>query len=105
MIGGERRSWAADALTQAFALNELIWIEGHDQSYADFEPQVARPEVAVVILAIRWSRHGFGEVKEFCDRYNKLLVRLPGGYSPNLVAFHMLSQVGERLGKLDLAIP
>ena len=105
LIGGERRSWAADALTQAFGLNELIWIEGHDQSYADFEPQVARPEVAVVILAIRWSRHGFGEVKEFCDRYDKLLVRLPGGYSPNLVAFHMLSQVGERLGKLDLAMP
>ncbi|MDQ3250558.1 MAG: hypothetical protein M3Q45_15300, partial [Chloroflexota bacterium] len=70
-----------------------------DQSYADFEPQVARPEVAVVILAIRWSRHGFGEVKAFCDQYDKLLVRLPGGYNPNLVAHHILNQVGARLDK------
>jgi len=99
LIGGEKRVWAVEALTEAFALQELVWIEGHDQSYADFEPQVARPEVAVVILAIRWSRHGFGEVKAFCDQYDKLLVRLPGGYNPNLVAHHILNQVGARLDK------
>jgi len=99
LIGGDRRPMAVEALTTAFELKELIWVEGRDQTYADFEPQVARADVAVVILAIRWSRHGFGEVKEFCDKYNKLLVRLPGGYSPNQLAFHIVSQVGDRLGK------
>lgn len=97
LIGGERRQAAAAALSSAFALKELIWIEGHDQTYTDFEPHVARPEVAVVLLAIRWSRHGFGEVKEFCLRYDKPLVRLLGGYNPNQVAYTILSQIGQRL--------
>jgi hypothetical protein len=103
LIGGDRRPMAAEALTTAFGLKELIWVEGRDQTYADFEPEVARGEVAVVILAIRWSRHGFGEVKAFCEKYGKPLVRLPGGYSPNQLAFHIVSQVGERLGKANLA--
>lgn len=102
LIGGDRRPQAAEALTEAFALKELIWVEGRDQTYADFEPHVARSDVSVVILAIRWSRHGFGEVKEFCDKYGKLLVRLPGGYNPNQLAFHIISQVGERLGKSSI---
>ncbi|MEZ4729846.1 MAG: hypothetical protein R3E79_22165 [Caldilineaceae bacterium] len=97
LIGGERRPAAAVALKTAFALQELIWIEGHDQTYMDFEPHVARPEVTVVLLAIRWSRHGFGEVKEFCDRYSKPLVRLPAGYNPNRVAYTILNQIGHRL--------
>ncbi len=98
LIGGERRPHAAEALTEALGLTELIWMEGREQSYAAFEPHVARPDVAVVILAIRWSSHGFGEVKEFCDKYGKPLVRLPAGYNPNQVAYHILTQVGDRLG-------
>lgn len=97
LIGGERRQAAASALCTAFELKELIWIEGHDQTYTDFEPHVARTEVSVVLLAIRWSRHGFGEVKEFCDRYNKPFVRLLGGYNPNQVAHTILNQIGQRL--------
>mgnify|MGYP001405736942 CR=1 FL=1 len=105
LIGGINRPLAAESLKQALALRELVWVEGRDQTYADFEPYVARPDVAVVILAIRWSRHGFGEVKEFCDKYDKPLVRLPGGYSPNQVALHIMSQVAERLAeKAALAV-
>jgi hypothetical protein len=102
LIGGLRRPQAAEALTQALELKELVWVEGRDQTYADFEPYVARPDVAVVILAIRWSRHGFGEVKEFCDKYDKPLVRLPGGYSPNQVAANIMNQVAERLSNKAL---
>lgn len=97
LIGGLKRPLAAEALTHALELKELVWVEGRDQTYELFEPHVARSDVAVVILAIRWSRHGFGEVKAFCDKYDKPLVRLPGGYSPNQIAFHIMSQVGERL--------
>jgi hypothetical protein len=97
LIGGERRPQAAEALATALGLQEVIWVEGREQTYTAFEPHVARPDVAVVLLAIRWSSHGFGEVREFCEKYGKPLVRLPGGYSPNQVAFHIISQVGERL--------
>ena len=103
LIGGELRPYAKRALEEAFQLDELVWVEGQDQSYMEFEPQVAHPEVDVVLLAIRWSRHGFSDVKTFCDKYDKLLVRLPGGYSPNIVAHHIVDQVGKRLEKLRVA--
>src|SRR5206468_7485107 len=78
LIGGERRPPAAEALEDALGLRELIWIETREhQTHAVFEPYVARDDVAVVVLAIRWSSHGFGEVKAFCDKYGKPLVRLP----------------------------
>ena len=102
-IGGERRLAAEEALRNAFALKELIWLEGHDQTYTAFEPYVARPDVNVVILALRWSRHGFGQVKEYCDHYDKLFVRLVGGYNPNQVAHVLLKQIGDRLAQRGAA--
>ena len=50
-----------------------------------------------MLLAIRWSSHSFGDVRDYCERYGKLLVRLPGGYHPNQVAHQLLTQVGLRL--------
>lgn len=98
LIGGDRRLPAQEALTDAFQLRALEWVatREHD-SVATFEPHIARRDVAVVLLAIRWSSHSFGEVRHFCDRYNKPLVRLPGGYNPNQVALQILNQCGERL--------
>jgi len=97
LIGGQTRPYAANALTTALELGDLIWLEGSHSSYFAFEPHVARPDVAVVLLAVRWSAHGFAEVKAFCDKYAKPLVRLPAGCSPNQVAHHILGQVGDRL--------
>jgi hypothetical protein len=98
MIGGDRRPFSSDALIESFGLKELIWIETREhQTHTVFEPHVARTDVALVLLAIRWSSHSFGEVKEYCDKYGKPLVHLPAGYNPNQVAFHILKQVEERL--------
>lgn len=60
------------------------------------EPYVARPEVSVVLLATRWSKRRFTVVQQFCRRYGKLLVRLPGGYNPNQVAHQILRHWGDR---------
>ncbi|MDG3003910.1 hypothetical protein [Paludisphaera mucosa] len=99
LIGGARRPDAHDALRSALGLQELIWIETREhESIERFEHSVARPDVALVILAIRWSSHAFGEVKTFCDRYGKPLLRLPGGYNPNQVAKQVLDQCSGRLG-------
>jgi len=98
LIGGDRRHAAADSIMKAFGLTDLIWIETREhQTHSVFEPHVARDDVAAVILAIRWSSHGFGEVKDFCDRYDKPLVRLPAGYSPNQLAHHIIGQIAGRL--------
>ena len=96
----EKWIFTQEALKTAFGLKELFSIETREhESIDDFEPYVARPEVSLVLLAIRWTRHSYGETKEFCDKYGKPLVRLPGGYDPNQVAFQILEQCGERLGK------
>lgn len=98
LIGGDKRPGAYQALKEAFDLRELIWIETRShESIAGFEPYVKRPDVAAVLLAIRWSSHSYGEVRGFCEIHNKPLVRLPGGYNPNQVAAQIMNQCSEKL--------
>jgi hypothetical protein len=93
IIGGERRPHAYEALKSAFRLKELIWISTREHESVDqFEPYVARPHVDAVLLAIRWTSHSYGEVRDFCLKHGKLFVRLPGGYNPNQVAHQVLLQ-------------
>jgi hypothetical protein len=99
LIGGSRRHKAEEALERAFGLGELIWVETKEhQSVSTFEPLVSRRDVALVLLAIRWSSHSFGDVKQLCDLHAKPLVRLPGGYSPNQVAAQIVAQSSDQLG-------
>ena len=98
LIGGDRRPEALESLKTSFGLKELYWIATREhQSLEGFEAYISRPDVAVVLLAIRWSSHSYGDVKLFCDRHDKPLVRLPAGYNPNQAAHQILSQCGDRL--------
>lgn len=98
LIGGDRRREAQESLRKAFELDTLIWLQTKEhQSVETFEPLIARPEVALVLLAIRFASHGFGDAKQFCETHGKPLVRLPGGYSPNQVAAQILMQCSEQL--------
>ena len=98
LIGGDCRAARKEALERAFGLKELVWVETKPgQSVNSFVPFVARPDVAAVLLAIRWSSHGFVEVRQICDRYDKPLVWLPGGYGVNQVANLIMAQCSERL--------
>jgi hypothetical protein len=100
LIGGDRRPQSEQALKQALGLSDLLWVEAREHtSITRFEPYIARPDVALVLLAIRWSSHSYSEVSEFCQRYGKPLVRLPGGYNPNQVATQILDQCSARLEK------
>lgn len=99
LIGGENRPGAAQSLESAFRLKELIWVATREhQSIDGFEAPIARTDVAVVLLAIRWTSHSYGDVKYFCEKHGKPLVRLPAGYNPNQVAVQILSQCGDKLG-------
>lgn len=98
LIGGDRRPEAQKALITSLGLDQLFWIETREhQPVSTFEPVISRPEVVMVLLAIRWSSHAFGDVKHVCARLGKPLVRLPGGYHPNQVASQILVQCGDRL--------
>jgi len=98
LIGGERRPHAQRALQEAFGLKELRWLEpGEHESFEVFEPYVAQPDVPVILLAIRWVSHSHSNVQQFCTKYEKPLVKLPAGYSPNQVAHQIMQQCGNRL--------
>lgn len=89
---------ARDALLRSFELTELDWIEARaHQSIERFKPNIARPDVALVLLPIRWSSHSFGELKSFCEGLGKPFVQLPGGYNVNQVAVQILNQASEKL--------
>lgn len=98
LIGGQVRPPRRDALVRAFKLADLEWLSTPEHtSITYFEPSIMRPETAVVLLAIRWSNHDYAEVQQYCDKYGKLLVRLPAGYHPNQVAHQIMKQVGDQL--------
>lgn len=104
LIGGQRRPHHVAALRQALGLADVRWLTTPEHtSFTVFEPDIARPDVAVVVLAIRWSNHDYAEVQRYCDKYSKPLVRLRAGYNPNQLAHHILSQAGERLAALATA--
>src|SRR5205823_2887284 len=64
LIGGVERAASRRAIERAFGLSELNWISTRPhESVTIFEPAVARAEVAVVLLAIRWASHSYGDVK------------------------------------------
>ncbi|MFO0851544.1 MAG: hypothetical protein U0871_23740 [Gemmataceae bacterium] len=98
LIGGQVRPAHKAALIRAFDLADVRWLSTPEHtSYTVFEPDIARPEVAVVLLAIRWVSHSYAEIDQFCQRYGKPLVRLRAGYNPNQVAHQILTQAGQRL--------
>ncbi len=97
MIGGEPRPEALRKIERSFSCR-LEWLSGAPhQSHYDFEPAIARREVALVLLLIRWSSHGFAEVSDFCRAHGKPLVRVPSGYGVNSLAHAVLNQASGQL--------
>lgn len=98
MIGGERRPLRQAAIEKAFELKELIWDTADEHtSNANFMPAVSRDDVAVVLLAIRWSSHSYGDMETVCRELDRPFVRLPAGTNANQIAHQVIRQVGQRL--------
>jgi hypothetical protein len=104
LIGGVPRVDAQIRLKRDLELEELIWVETRaHQSTSPFEPVISRPEVNIVLLAIRWASHSFSEIDTLCARLEKPLVRLPRGYNPSEVARQILAQASGKLASLETA--
>jgi len=98
LIGGDERPRTAQIIVEAFDLRDLVWCDTRPHmSHLLLEPAIARADVSVVLLAIRWASHGLGEIRTFCERYQKPLVRLPGGYSVSQLAYQIVQQASDRL--------
>ena len=100
LVGGDRRESAEQALVEALGLKSVHWVSTQDQDGLEsLESAASQADVALVLLAIRWSSHSYGDVKAICEKHQKPLVRLPGGFSVNQVASQVMAQTG---GRLDL---
>ena len=98
IVGGETRPQSRQALIDAFDLADCYWPTFREHtSNTRFETYIDRPDVAVVLLAIRWSSHSYGDLKATCDTLGKPMVRLKAGYGVNRVAVDILEQVSGRL--------
>lgn len=97
-IGGDERGPARTKLEEAFELSELRWVKTReDNTRIEFEHELAREDVALVILATRWIRHALNEARELARKYGKPIVQLPCGYNPNRVAHDIVTQCGKLL--------
>lgn len=100
VLGGEVRVEAETALRDAFGLSGLTWLHLDDNpTNEDFSRAIARENVSVVVLLIRWARHRYGDAKEAADLHDKPFVRVPGGYNPNSIAAAIMNQASERLSR------
>lgn len=100
LVGGDQRDNARLALKEAFALDDVIWLDSQPhQSLDRFKPHILHDKVKIVALLIRWASHSYGELGRFCQRHGKMFVRLPTGYSPNQVANQIMAQCGYLLNQ------
>ena len=98
LIGGEERKHTAAALLEAFGLKELRWVATRvHQSVEPIRTAASRPDVDLVLLAIRWISHSFGEVRSTCVEAGVPLVRLPAGLNPTQVAHQIIEQASDNL--------
>lgn len=98
LIGGDERPYTKRAIEDAFGCT-LVWVATRPHESIDlFVPYVQRQEVAVVLLAIRWSSHSYAEVAHLCKQHAKPFVRLPGGYNPQQIALRIVEQASVALG-------
>lgn len=98
LFGGVPKPHIVDRIREAFGLSDVVWVETREhQSTEPFRTIVARPDVALVVLFIRWCSHSFDDLKTFCEAEGKPYVRLKAGNHPNRIAHAVLAQVGDEL--------
>ncbi len=99
LIGGDRRRDAEARLSAAFRA-PILWPVTREDApdLYSLEPLISRPEVAVVVLLIRFIRHALNDVGDLCERHDKPLARVTAGYNAAQIASAIHEQCGRRLG-------
>lgn len=101
VIGGIPRPEHQANLREAFDLAEVLWPTTQEANprIDPLAPLIARPEVALALLLIRFIRHNTHDgVTRLCRQYGKPLVKVPGGYNAEQIAPLVLEQRGDELG-------
>ena len=106
MLGGTRQESARQKLIETLQLEELIWLDSRaHESVEHFRDYIFQPGVAAFLLLIRWCSHSFAALEEDCKKAGVPFIRITGGYSPNQIAYQILTQAGEKLKSQQYASP
>lgn len=98
LVGGERRVDEEQRLVRDLGMAELRWRSTRPHRSIDpLIEQITHPDVDLVIVAVRWSDHAFGELRRVAEAARKPFVQLPAGYGSNQVAHHVLAQASAKL--------
>jgi hypothetical protein len=100
VVGGDPREHHRENLETELRSARVHWPLTREQTpdVEALEPWVARPQIALVLLYIRFVRHAISdELPAICDRFGKPLARITAGYNPSKVAHQVLRQCSDRL--------
>jgi len=98
IVGGNPVPAAMERIKKAFGLSDVLWPETQPHTSVDsLRPTVSRPEVAAVLLLVRFASHTFGQLIEDCERTRKPFVRIPNGYGVKQIAYQILAQASHQL--------
>jgi hypothetical protein len=100
VVGGDPREHHRENLETELRSARVHWPLTREQTpdVTALEPWVARAEIALVLLYIRFVRHAISdELPTICDRFGKPLARITAGYNPSKVAHQVLRQCSDRL--------
>ena len=102
IIGGDVREARRAALEHELGFGELRWVRSTPTMLVSkYAADIKRPEVDLVLVAIRWVRHGGAfAAADAAIKHGKMLVRIPGGLGINSVAQEILDQAGRR-GRIE----
>lgn len=100
MVGGMAYPHQRRRLIEAFELAELNWVEQTEHATSEpFEAPIARSETHLVLSLVKLTGHQhLDDVRRWTRKYEKPLVLLKAGYSPEQVAAAVLEQASEALG-------
>lgn len=100
MTGGVVYSHQRRRLMEAFELGDLNWVEQNEHATSEpFEAPIARPETHLVLSLVKLTGHQhLDDVRRWCRQYERPLVLLKAGYSPEQVAAAVLEQASGTLG-------
>ncbi|WP_293912174.1 hypothetical protein [Deinococcus sp.] len=66
----------------------------HGESHWKLASEIRQPDVAVVVVAVRWSSHDSVLLRPLCAEYGKAFVMLKAGYGVNTLASEVAAQLG-----------
>lgn len=96
-----------DELRQRFGLAELRWVPVSPDRDAEpaLDAAIAAHEVDLVLIAVRLPAAAYSSFRRRCQERQLPFVRLPRGFEPEEVAYHVQRQVARRLRSDEPAEP